>query len=79
MACALSVKESVYGALLKLACKRCIAVIEEYFTEDEKLYNGFLVRYENQDCYIIILNKYRTIEQKIFTLAHELGHYALHI
>ena len=79
MICRLSLNDPIYFALFKLACKRRIVVFDEPFPENEKFYNGFYYRRESESDYDFIrLNTDRTVEQKTFTLAHELGHYALH-
>ena len=72
--------ESNYKRLKELAQKRNIEVFDEEFNLPE-LVNGKELRgiyyCENNDSSIIISNEL-DLKKKTFTMAHELGHYALH-
>lgn len=65
----------LYGALRKLAEKRNIFVKEYSLPEADGVY-GLYIQYKGTD--LIIINNDQPLGKKIFTLAHELGHFILH-
>lgn len=69
----------LYDALMALAEKRKIQVIEESLPESlsEKI-KGFYAPRWNGTSDLILINKSLSLEQKLPTLAHELAHHQLH-
>ncbi|ACV64382.1 hypothetical protein Dtox_3673 [Desulfofarcimen acetoxidans DSM 771] len=67
----------IYTALKKLAKKRGIRAKEVLFPDNLKDdFRGLY--YDDSGVKLILINQEDNLEERIFTLAHELGHYALH-
>jgi Zn-dependent peptidase ImmA (M78 family) len=65
--------KQLYNTLKELAVKRDIHVFER---KGPKQLHGFIAFMPKQT--FIFINKYLSISEKSFTLAHELGHYMRH-
>lgn len=69
----------LYDALMVLAEKREIQVIEEHLPESlSQRIKGLHARHWKGTRDLILINKSLSLEQKLLTLAHELAHHQLH-
>ena len=64
--------------VVKIAEKNNIDTYEADLSEYDEPISGAIRYYKDKKKFEILLNKEDSIEQKRFTLAHELGHYYLH-
>ena len=69
--------DEVISILLETAKKLGIKVIETQLSDHSKsAVCGIYTRYEKQD--LIFIEQNDSLDEKMFTLAHELGHHILH-